>query len=74
MRTVVYLILGVLGIIVLIGISVLIDYLETKTGIIIISMVLVIGAVVYFLLPKVPKRDYSHEGAVRAQLKDKQKD
>jgi predicted membrane channel-forming protein YqfA (hemolysin III family) len=74
MRTVIYLILGIIGIIVLIVISVLLKYLEVKTGIILTSLVLVIGVLVYFLLPKVPKRDYNHEGAVRAQQKEKRND
>jgi hypothetical protein len=71
MRTVHYLISGILIVISIIVISVLSNYLGIRTGIILTTMVIIIGAIVYFLLPKVPKRDYTHEGIKEANKKNK---
>jgi c-di-AMP phosphodiesterase-like protein len=69
MRTIHYLILGIIIVISIVLISVLTKYIEVKTGIAITSLVLVIVVILYFLLSKVPKRDYEHEGIEEANKK-----
>ncbi len=70
MRTIHYLILGILLVISILFISVLTNYIEIRTGITITTMVLIIGVIIYFLLPKIPKRDYTHEGVEDANKKE----